>query len=88
MLRDSHVLLKVVRPFQDLVVLLGLLRDGIDLDLNDGRLFELERIAPISVTTPVMQATMIGSIKNCLLSSFLNCAPKLQRTPFPERQKK
>ena len=29
-------------------------------------LFELERITPTSVTTPVMHATMIDSIKNCL----------------------
>ncbi|MBR3257761.1 MAG: hypothetical protein IKF96_02100 [Eggerthellaceae bacterium] len=31
--------------------------------------FELERITPISVTTPVMHATMIDSIKNCLQRS-------------------
>jgi hypothetical protein len=33
------------------------------------KLFELERITPISVTTPVMHATMIDSIKNCLQRS-------------------
>ena len=63
-------------------MLLDLLRDGIDLDLNDGRLFELERIAPISVTTPVMQATMIDSIKNCLLSSFPELRPKTAVNPY------
>lgn len=35
-------------------------------------LFELKRITPISVTTPVMHATMIGSIKNCLPRSRLS----------------
>ena len=34
--------------------------------------FELERITPISVTTPVMHATMIDSIKNCLPRSRLS----------------
>ena len=34
-------------------------------------LLELERITPTSVTTPVMHATMIDSIKNCLSRSRL-----------------
>lgn len=36
MLRDSHVLLEPVGALQDLVVLLGLCREGVQLDLHDG----------------------------------------------------
>ena len=35
-LRDSHVLLESVGALQDLVVLLDLLREGVELDLHDG----------------------------------------------------
>lgn len=34
--RDSHVLLEYVGALQDLVVLLDLLREGVELDLHDG----------------------------------------------------
>ena len=35
-LRDSHVLFESVGALQDLVVLLDLLREGVELDLHDG----------------------------------------------------
>ena len=64
MLRDSHVLFESVGAPQDLVALLDLLREGVELDPPmTALLLELEGITPISVTAPVMHATMIDPIK-------------------------
>ena len=63
MLHNSHVLLERVGALQDLVVLLDLLCEGSSFTSMTARLFELERITPMRVTTPVMHATMIDSIK-------------------------
>lgn len=82
-LRDSHVLLEPVGALQDLVVLLDLCREGVRLTSMTARLLELERITPTSVTTPVMHATMIDSIKNCLPRSRLS-SPGRQCPPVSQ----
>ena len=88
-LRNGHVLLKLVGALQNLVVLLDFSVRASSFTSMTARLFELERITPTSVTTPVMHATMIDSMKTAfrcppfVLGAIVGPCHKVAQTDLP-----